>query len=475
MARPESGDWRRTLALALAPMSLMFATCANPVVSIGTDCLPSGTDQELQAAIDRRATVTLCPRAEVTLNAPLILRQGTTLGTAGMPVSPAEMATVRVSPTFPSPSGAAIVSSGSDIRLLAVRFDGNRRGLGAREPLGLIELGPGQNYDVEGCAFTDAPGWTHLHLLEPCETSVVSGNVVESAPRPHSDGAALADGFSISCAHTRIEGNQINDISATGIVYFGGPGTTIRNNVIVETTTSADSAINVGDAVVPDHTGVVIENNQILVNSPRYMHVGIAVGLHVWGKSATISGVTVRDNQISGMTRYGLAVDGCLECTVENNQISDWHAVPTLDACAAPAAYLAALTVAHASGTLQPAFADEKIDGCLGEPDVLGPIYRDYAGAGPMPDYFAFEVALYSQRLEQGLDAGALLRADWDRVAARAQVICPAGDTASLESIWRALADAQYGDGLTPDAADARVRAELAASPPGTPCGPPAP
>ncbi len=460
---------------AVPLVALLLAACANPIAHIGTDCVPSGTDRELQAAIDQRATVLLCPRAEVTLYAPLILRQGTTLETAGLPDAPADMATVRVSPTFPSPSGAAIVSSGSDITLRAVRFDGNRRGLGAREPLGLIELGPGQGYDVEGCAFTDAPGWTHLHLLEPCDTSVVSGNVVESAPRPHADGAALADGFSISCAHTLIERNQINDISATGIVYFGGPGTTIRDNVIVETTTSADSAINVGDAVVPDHTGVVIENNQILVSSPRYMHVGIAVGLHVWGRSVTISGVTVRGNHISGMIRYGLAVDGCLDCTVENNQIDDWHPVPTLDACAAPAAYPAALTVAHASGTLQPAFTDEKIDGCLGEPDVLGPVYRDYAGTGPMPDYFAFEVALYSQRLEQALDATGLLRADWDRVAARARSICPGGDTAGLQAVWRALADAQYGDGSTPDTADARVRAALAASPPGTPCGPPAP
>jgi hypothetical protein len=458
-----------------ALLPLMLAACANPVVSIGTDCLPSGTDRELQAVIDQRATVVLCPRAEVTLNAPLILRQGTALETAGLPINPAEMATIRISPTFPSPSGAAIVSSGSDIRLRAVRFDGNRRGLGAREPLGLIELGPGQNYDVAGCAFTDAPGWTHLHLLEPCETSVISGNVVESAPRPHADGAALADGFSISCAHTLVEGNLINDISATGIVYFGGPGTTIRNNVIVETTTSADSAINVGDAVVPDHTGVVIEGNQIYASSPRYLHVGIAVGLHVWGKSATISGVTVRGNRISGLSRYGLAVDGCLDCTVEDNQIADWHPVPTLEACAPPAAYLAEVSVAHASGTLQPAFTDEKIDGCLGEADVLGSIYRVYAGAGPMPDYLAFEVPLYSQRLEEGRDPGALLRNDWDNLAARARVICPGGDAASLQSVWRALADAQYARGLPPDAADARVRADLAASPPGTFCGPPAP
>jgi parallel beta-helix repeat protein len=473
---------RLRTAIAPALPAVMLAACANPIVSVGTDsmgadCLASGTDRELQAAIDQSATVTLCPSAVFTLEAPLILRQGTTLKTEGR-LGTDNKATVRLGPGFPARSGAAIGSSGSDITIVNIVFDGNRRQLGARATLDLLQLGPGQNYDVEYCSFTDAPGSNHLHLREPCDSSVVSSdavgnNGVNGTDSLHADGAVLVNAFSISCAHTRIENNNMVDVSGTGIAYLGGPGTTIRNNLIDVPFIGGNSAITVGDAVVPDHTGVVIEDNKIRVGPSSYLHVGIAVGLHAWGTSATISGVTVRGNQISGSARYGLAVDGCIDCTVENNQVSDWHPVPTIDGCAAPAPYVAAQTATHASGTLQPGFADQTIDGCLGEPDVLGPIYRDYAGANPMPYYLTtLEVPLFSQRLEQGLNAGALLRAEWDGLAARARTICPAGDTAGLQWIWRALSDAQYENGMAPDAADAHVRALLAVLTPGIACGP---
>jgi hypothetical protein len=365
------------------------------------------------------------------------------------------------------------VGSGNNIRLAAVRFDGNRRGLGPRDPVGLVELGPGQGYRVEGCVFTDTPGWTHLHLLEPCEAATVTDNIVESAPRPHYDGAHLADGMSLSCAHSAFERNHINDISAVGIVYFGGPGTVIRDNVIVETNTSAFSGINLGDAVVADHTGVLVEGNRISATGPRFFHVGISVGLHLFKNPATIGGVTVRGNQIEGISRYGLAVDGCVGCTVVDNQTGGWHPAPPLNGCSPPAAYVAAVTAGHAGGTLQVGYADQLVDGCLGEPDMLGPIYRAFAGNNPFPDYLAFEVQTFSERFEQGLDAAAMLRAEWEQLAARAKAICATGDATGLQAVWRRLADAQYGAGLSPADADARVRADLAGAPAGTPCAQP--
>jgi hypothetical protein len=130
----------------------------------------------------------------------------------------------------------------------------------------------------------------------------------------------------------------------------------------------------------------------------------------------------------------------------------------------------------HASGTLQPGYVDGKIDGCGGEAEVLGPTFRNYAGDVPYPDYLAFEVTVFSQRMEQKLDATSLLEADWDVIEARAKAICPTTATASdLQSVWRRLAEAQYGENLTAAAAEAKVRADLAAAPAGTPCSPPQP
>jgi hypothetical protein len=463
---------RAVLLLALA-----LAACDGATHYIGIDCFPSGDGAALQAAIDAHKnephnTVLLCPRAEITLDAPLVLPQGLTLETAGRPKNVADKATIRLGAQFPAQAGYILRSSGSDIHLVALRVDGNRRLLGPRDGQALIELGPGSDYEVADCNLTDGPGWTHLHLIQGCNDSKVTGNVVESADRPHDSTGHYSDGLSIACAHSLIADNEVNDVSGVGIVYYGGPGTTIRDNKVILTKTSAFSGVNVGDAIVPDNTGVVVERNELVAKPPRYFQTGFTAGLHVIGKTTNVAGVTLRNNKLSGMARYGLAIDGCLDCTIQDNDVTDWHPLPPVPLCPAPAAYVAAVTAVHASGTLQPGYTDAKIDDCPGEPEVLGPVYREYAGDATFPDYLAFEVLVFSQRMEQQLDAMAMLRTEWDLLAARAKAICPAGTPADLQAVWRRIAEAQFRAKLAPAEADAKVRADLAAAPAGTPCGP---
>jgi hypothetical protein len=460
----------------LLALSIFVSSCRGDTLYIGTDCLPSGTGASLAAAIAAQKTVLLCPRAEITLDGPVVLQQGLTLMTAGLPNDPAQMATIRLGKNYPMQAGPGVRGSGSDIHIQAVRFDGNRRLIGVRDQQALVELGPGHGYTIEGSHFTDSAGWTHLHLIEPCDASSVLNNVVETADRPHLDDRHWSDGLSIACGHSVIAGNQINDVSSNGIVFFGGPGTIIRNNEITVATTSGWAGINVGDAIVPDNTGVVVENNHIVAKGPRYFQQGLDAGLHVIGKTANVAGVTVRGNVIEGISRYGLAVDGCLDCVITANDVSNWHPLPPIANCPAPAAYVAAFTAGHASGELSPGYVDAKLDGCPGEPEVLGELYRSYAGADPYPDYLAFEVQVYSQRLEQQLDAEALLRVEWDALQMRAKAMCPAtAMAADVQTVWRRIAAAQYKDKLAPADADAKVRLDLAMAPAGTPCSPPAP
>jgi hypothetical protein len=461
-------------ALSLLVAVALAGGCRGGTHIIGYECVDTGTEQDLQAAIDTRDTVLLCAGAVITLSGPVSLKQGLVLETVDEPTNATDMATILLGPNFPAGVGVAVSSGGSDIQIRAVRFDGNRRTLGARDGQIPVELGRGSGYVVDGCRFTDSPGWTHLHLIEPCDGSTVTNNVVETADRPHDDSGHSTDGLSISCAHTLVSGNSINDISAVGIVYFGGPGSTIRDNVITETTTSAFSGINIGDAIVPDNTGVTISGNQLVAVAPRYFQTGLAAGLRVLGKTTTVSDVFVHDNTLAGMARYGLAVDGCLGCTIDGNDVSAWHPLPPLASCPAPAAYIAAKTAGQATGTLQPGFVDAKIDNCEGEAEALGDVFRVYAGDVVYPDYLAFEVQLYSQRLEQKLDAAGLLRMEWDGLETRAKAMCPAmAVAADVQSVWRRIAAAQYEMMLAPAAADASVRAALTAAPPGTPCSPP--
>jgi hypothetical protein len=466
----------RLAALALA--AALAGGCRAATQYIGTECVASGTADDLQAVLNVQRTVLLCPRAVITLDKSVTIYGGTTLLTAGTPTEPTEMATIMLGPDYPQGMGTGLRGAGRDIEVSHVRFDGNRRALGWRDSQIPLELGPGGNYTVDGCVFTDSAGWTHLHLLESCDVATITNNVVQSSARPHLNAGQWTDGFSISCAHALIAGNQIDDVSSNGIVYFGGPGSTISDNVITESTTSAFSGINVGDAIVPDNTGVTVSDNHVVAKPPRYFSEGINAGLHVLGKTTTVSQVSFTGNVVEGLSRYGLGVDGCLDCTVTGNDVSAWHPLPPLANCPAPSAYVAAVTAMHASGTLQPGYLDAKIDGCPGQAEVLGDVYRMYAGDHPFPDYFAFEVQLYSMRFEQKQDALAALQADWDAITARAKAICPAGAAAAdLQSVWLRLTDAQYGASppLTAAQADAKVRADLTAAPPGTPCSPPAP
>jgi len=464
----------RLLVLAL----VAAGGCKAATQYIGTECVASGTADDLQAVLDVQRTVLLCPRALITLDKSVTIYGGTTMLTAGTPTDPTEMATIMLGANYPAGMGTGLRGAGRDIHISAVRFDGNRRTLGWRDNQIPLELGPGGSYTVDGCDFIDSAGWTHVHFLESCDSAAITNNVVESAPWPHDDTGHWTDGFSISCAHTLIQGNKINDVSSNGIVYFGGPGSTISDNIITESATSAFSGINVGDAIVPDNTGVVVSNNHVVAKPPRYFSEGINAGLHVLGKTTTVSQVSFTGNVIEGMSRYGIGVDGCLDCTVTGNDVTGWHPLPPLANCPAPSAYVAAVTAMHASGTLDPGFLDAKIDGCPGTAEALGDVYRMYAGDHPFPDYFAFEVQLFSQRFEQKQDALAQLQADWDAITARAKTICPAGAmTADVQSVWLRLTDAQYGvtPPLTPAQADAKVRTDLTAAPAGTPCSPPAP
>jgi hypothetical protein len=450
--------------------------CTGETQYIGTKCVPTGTAADLQAALDVQSTVLLCPRAVITLEKSVTLYGGLTLMTAGAPTDPTEMATILIGPDYPAGMGTAVRGAGKDIHVSSVRFDGNRRTLGWRPTQIPLELGPGGGYTVDHCAFTDSPGWTHLHFLESCDSAAITNNVVESAPWPHDDSGQWTDGFSISCAHTLIANNEIDDISSVGIVYFGGPGSTIADNVITERATSAFAGINVGDAIVPDNTGVSVHGNRVVAESPRYFSQGISAGLHVLGKTTSVSEVSFTGNTIQGMARYGLAVDGCLDCTVTGNDITGWHPLTPLTNCPASAGYVAAVTAMHASGTLDPGYEDAKLDGCPGEAEALGPLYRTYAGNVPFPEYLAFEVALFSERTEKKQDALGILTGAWDQIEARAKAMCPMNAaTVDLQSVWRRLTVAQFAEGLTAADAEKKVRADLTAAPAGTPCAPPAP
>ncbi|HTA19932.1 MAG TPA: hypothetical protein VK989_11600, partial [Polyangia bacterium] len=113
----------RALVLAVA----LAGGCRGGTHILGYECVDTGTELDLQAAIDTRDTVLLCKGAVITLSGPVSLKQGLTLETVDEPTATADMATILLGPNFPAGVGVAVSSGGSDIQIRAVRFDGNRR------------------------------------------------------------------------------------------------------------------------------------------------------------------------------------------------------------------------------------------------------------------------------------------------------------------------------------------------------------
>jgi hypothetical protein len=97
-----------------------------------------------------------------------VLLQGLTLMTAGLPKDPTQMATIRFGPNYPTQAGAracAARAATSTSRPCASTGTGASSATATSRRSSSWARGDG--YSIDGSAFTDAPGWTHIHLIEP--------------------------------------------------------------------------------------------------------------------------------------------------------------------------------------------------------------------------------------------------------------------------------------------------------------------
>ncbi|MEA2699346.1 MAG: hypothetical protein QOI66_3617, partial [Myxococcales bacterium] len=203
-----------SVATAALGLGLTALGCTGGQYSLGIECTTSGTDRELQAAIDAQPRVSLCPGATFTLATTLILRRpGQILETLNRPTQPSEMATIIMGADFPTTHQFALAAAVTAVQIASIRFDGNRRMVGPINGFQLLGIGPGKQHQILGNVFTDTPGWTHLHIVEPCDGAMIVGNTVETGTQIHDLTGRNADGLSISCSHSTIADNTINDVS----------------------------------------------------------------------------------------------------------------------------------------------------------------------------------------------------------------------------------------------------------------------
>lgn len=301
-------------------------------------CLPDGDDRTLQAALDQKNEVLLCPGSVFSLkNTVMFSRPGQTLATQGSPAV-AKQALLIVSDRQVV---TAIRSRQSATQIHHLRIDGGRRTLG-RYPKGgaLIEVGGSgvTGVSIHHVRAWDPRGWSVVHAFEGDKTC--SGIRIENnhiGPAGSSNGE-WADGISLACKNSLVANNLVSDATDGGIVIFGAPNSVIENNRIVTRNAVLLGAINMVDfkPYDGDFTGTVVRNNEIEAKG-GYIKIAIAIGPSVWGADADqyIRGGRVLNNRIRGVGRvgFGIAIDGVKDFEVLGNRNSAGFAGRWGDRC----------------------------------------------------------------------------------------------------------------------------------------------
>ncbi|MFL6075886.1 MAG: hypothetical protein ACJ73S_21045 [Mycobacteriales bacterium] len=388
-------------ALALAAVTALVAAAgglADRTADAAAGCLPSGTDATINAALaGANAQAVLCPGAVFTLTNPVTFTApGQRLLTQGLPTD-GTRAVLRV-------TGGALTTAinGNNqpgVVVENVEVDGNRPALGQLTGGALLEMGgAGTDQTVRAVVAHDTRSWSTVHLIEgavtggvpQCQRATVVDNTIGPAGTDEPAGT-WADGISLACGDSLVANNTVQDATDGGIVIFGAPGSTVRDNRITAVSRQLLGGINLVDYAPMDgnYTGTVVTGN-VIDGSGDLIKVGIAMGPQVWGcGTGTNHGASVTGNTVQGQNvAYGYAVNGVSDWTVTGNVDTARHVGALGGGCGGTPSRPGAFQYqAATASTLQPQFAAATLTYVLGvsEPGILraaGPVPGCRAGAG---------------------------------------------------------------------------------------------
>ncbi|WWD18586.1 hypothetical protein CI109_103039 [Kwoniella shandongensis] len=237
----------------------------------------------------------------------------------------------------------------SGAKLRNVQINGNRLPTEAiyTAPNANIEFGgSNQNQLIEYVRSYDPRGWSCMHIAEgpfKCANVTVQNNDI--GPCGTDAFQNWADGVSLSCSDSLVQNNVITDATDGGIVIFGAPFSTIRNNTIKAKTRTMLGGINLVDVLpwLPEgnFSHVLVEDNKIhggfatdlgnatagVNNASAIIKIGIAIGPDVWfsdGRYGTnqSTGGTVQGNSFSGAFAFAIGVSSAKNFVIQNNSFT---------------------------------------------------------------------------------------------------------------------------------------------------------
>ncbi|GIH15068.1 discoidin domain-containing protein [Rugosimonospora africana] len=381
-------------ALAICAAS-PAAAHANPVAAhpAAATCIASGTDAAINAALaGTGAEAVLCPGAVFQLGNPITFTApNQKIYTQGLPTD-ATRANLVVTGSGLS---TAIQGNGQPgVVVRNIQINGNRPALGVVSGGGaLLEMGgAGTNQTVQNIYAHDTRSWSTLHFIEgrvtdntpQCQGGQILDNQLGPAGTATPDATGVwADGISLACGGSLVQGNTITDATDGAIVVFGAPGSTVQNNTIVAKNQLLLGGINMVDyaPMNGNYTGTVVTHNTIDALS-AFIKMGIAQGQQAWNcLTGTNYGATVTGNTLEGQYMgYGYAVDGVSDWTVTGNVDNSRHVgTQTAGGCfgspraSQPAGYQ---VESATSSDLQPEFTSAVLTNALGtlnSPPITAP------------------------------------------------------------------------------------------------------
>ncbi|KAL7920719.1 hypothetical protein ACQKWADRAFT_153533 [Trichoderma austrokoningii] len=320
-------------------MKSVFAAALPALASAA--CISSGDQNTINSAFQsggQNAVVQLCPDALIQITDIVkFTADGQELSTQGYPTD-SSRATIQVAVG----SGASTLISARDLDNISIKniqLEGNRQNAGflsggdANIIIGGVTSG-GQV--ISNVASRNPRSWSCLHVIgsgqdnNPCKGVTLTNNDIgpcgQSGNDPASGDGLWADGISLDCTSSLVQGNTITGSTDGGIVIFGSPGSTVTGNTITSSSQYLGfGAINlVDDEYNGSYAGVTVTNNNI--EGDLLFNIGIGVGANVWSfndPSALSGPVTITGNTISGHVSFPIAVNGWTNgITVTGNTVS---------------------------------------------------------------------------------------------------------------------------------------------------------
>ncbi|WP_265569169.1 right-handed parallel beta-helix repeat-containing protein [Streptomyces hygroscopicus] len=276
----------------------------------------------------------LCAGSVFTLTNPITFTApGQTIETQGLPTD-----STRALLKTTGSSQATAISGGnqSNVTVQNIQVDGQRPQLGlVTNGAALLEMGGADTGQVvRNSVLSNPRGWSALHLIEggvtngipACQNGKILNNTIGPVGTP--DGH-WADGISLACGNSDVEGNTITDATDGAIVIFGAAGSQIKNNTVIAQNQVLLGGINMVDynPTSGDYNGTVVSGNTINA-AGSLIKVAVAMGPLTWGCGSTNVnyGAAVTNNTLEGAHMgYGFVANGVQNWTVTGNVDNSTH------------------------------------------------------------------------------------------------------------------------------------------------------